>query len=102
MSSIQPASFATHTCTPQRLAYAPLWAAAAKRSIDLLAAVFGQLILSPIFLALALLVKLQDGGRVFYRRRVVGPHGSFDAFKFRSMRPDADAVLERNASLRAT
>src|SRR5207253_2237702 len=33
------------------------------------------------------------------RRRVVGPKGAFDAFKFRTMRPDADIVLQNDPDL---
>lgn len=54
----------------------------------------------PFILLFACLIKLQDGGPVFHRRRVVGPRGLFDAFKLRSMHVNADAVLERDASLR--
>jgi lipopolysaccharide/colanic/teichoic acid biosynthesis glycosyltransferase len=60
------------------------------------------MLLSPLLLAIAALIKLQDGGPVFHRRRVVGPSGPFDAFKFRSMRPDADAILHADPSLRKT
>ncbi|HET9181311.1 MAG TPA: sugar transferase [Candidatus Angelobacter sp.] len=53
----------------------------------------------PFIVIFGFLIKLQDGGPVFHRRRVVGPAGPFDAFKLRSMRVDADAVLQRNARL---
>ena len=49
----------------------------------------------------AILIKLEDGGPVIYRRRVIGPEGDFDAFKLRSMRVDADQILEREPQLRA-
>ena len=43
---------------------------------------------------LALLIELEDGGPIIYRRKVVGEGGAqFDAFKFRSMRVNADEVL---------
>lgn len=77
----------------------PKWARVVKRTIDILGAVFGLLILFPVLLLVALLVKFQDGGSIFHRRRVVGPKGPFDAFKFRSMRPDADAILLNDGSL---
>src|SRR5262249_88316 len=48
----------------------------------------------------ALAVKLQDGGPAIYRRRVIGPSGEFDAYKFRSMRTDADSALAKNPALR--
>ena len=78
----------------------PGWAAALKRTLDVVGAAFGLLLLSPVLLVIAALVKLQDGGPVFYRRHVVGPGGSFDAFKFRSMRTDAEATLNANPILR--
>jgi lipopolysaccharide/colanic/teichoic acid biosynthesis glycosyltransferase len=78
----------------------PTWAAALKRSLDLAGSAFGLLLLSPFLLAIAALIKLQDGGPVFHHRRVVGPFGPFNAFKFRSMRPDADAILQTDPSLR--
>lgn len=56
---------------------------------------------SPVIVVVALLIKWQDGGPILYRRRVVGPKGEFDAFKLRSMRPDADQVLQREPVLRA-
>jgi lipopolysaccharide/colanic/teichoic acid biosynthesis glycosyltransferase len=56
--------------------------------------------LSPVIAVLALLIKFQDGGPAFYRRRVVGPRGEFDAFKLRTMTADADQILENNSVLR--
>jgi len=57
-------------------------------------------LLSPVFLIVALLILLSDGKPILFRRRCVGPRGEFDAFKFRTMRRDADQVLERNQTLR--
>ena len=68
--------------------------------IDIFGAAAGLIFLSPLLLVIAALVKLHDGGPALYRRRVVGPRGAFDAFKLRSMRVDADAVLEQSADLR--
>ena len=78
----------------------PAWAAACKRLVDLAGSTAGLILLSPVFLTIALLVKLQDGGPAIHRRRVVGRNGQFDAFKFRSMRPDADSVLNADPQLR--
>ena len=55
----------------------------------------------PLMAVVALCIKLQDGGPVIYRRRVVGLHGEFNAFKLRSMRVDADQLLQRSPELRA-
>ena len=45
-------------------------------------------------------IKRYDGGPAFFRRRVIGPKGEFDAFKLRTMRVDADEVLQSDALLR--
>lgn len=71
-----------------------------KRTLDVCGAFVLLVILSPIILIASLLVKAQDGGPVFHRRRVVGPKGEFDAFKLRTMRVDADQILARDPELR--
>ena len=76
------------------------WSALLKRALDLSLATLGFILLSPLFLAICFLVKLQDGGIIFHRRRVVGADGPFDAFKFRSMHPNADEILMADADLR--
>lgn len=72
-----------------------------KRVIDFAGALLAILLLAPLFAVVAILVKLGDGGPVIYRRRVIGARGEFDAFKFRSMRIDADHMLNQDATLRA-
>jgi lipopolysaccharide/colanic/teichoic acid biosynthesis glycosyltransferase len=76
------------------------WAVALKRTLDVVGSGLGLVFLSPVLLLISVLVKLHDGGPIFYRRHVVGPDGPFVAFKFRSMRPDADAILHANPALR--
>ncbi len=71
----------------------------AKRIIDLLGSAVLIVLLSPLFLGLACLVLLGDGTPVIYRRRVIGSRGEFDAYKFRTMIRDADAVLAANTQL---
>ena len=64
-----------------------------KRLFDMGLAGFGLLASSPLWLALAVLIKLEDRGPVFYTQDRVGRGGRrFLAMKFRSMRPDAEAV----------
>jgi len=72
-----------------------------KRSVDLLGAFVLIFLFFPIFIIVSLLVVLEDGRPIIYRRRVVGIRGEFDAFKFRTMRRDADSILASNPSLRA-
>nr|WP_229663135.1 sugar transferase [Microbacterium album] len=65
-----------------------------KRSLDLVASAVGVLILSPLLLALALVVKLTSPGPVLFRQIRVGYHGrEFTMLKFRSMVVDAEARL---------
>jgi lipopolysaccharide/colanic/teichoic acid biosynthesis glycosyltransferase len=71
-----------------------------KRAVDLLVAALLVVGFVPIFAVIALLVLVDSGRPVIYRRRVVGVGGEFDAFKFRTMIRDADAVLASNAALR--
>ena len=71
-----------------------------KRIIDVCGAALLLLFSSPLILVFACLIKLEDGGPVLFRRKVLGPSGAFDAFKLRSMRVDAEQILEQNAQLR--
>lgn len=72
-----------------------------KRIIDAVGALILIVLLAPIFLVIAFLVLITDGWPIIYRRRVVGPSGEFDAFKFRTMHKDADRLLEQDNELHA-
>ncbi len=62
-----------------------------KRIFDIIASGLGLIVLSPLFLILALWIKLDSKGPVFYRQVRVGWHNKdFRIFKFRSMRVGAD------------
>ena len=62
-----------------------------KRLFDILASGSGLIVLSPIFLLLAIWIKLDSKGPVFYRQVRVGWYNKdFRIFKFRSMRVGAD------------
>jgi lipopolysaccharide/colanic/teichoic acid biosynthesis glycosyltransferase len=64
-----------------------------KQTFDTTVATFGLLALAPVFLVVAVLIKLEDGGPVFYRAKRVGLNGNlFPLYKFRSMRVDADRM----------
>jgi exopolysaccharide biosynthesis polyprenyl glycosylphosphotransferase len=72
-----------------------------KGALDYALALTALTILAPLLLLTALLVKLDSPGPVIYRRRVIGLGGkAFDAYKFRTMVTDADAVLTNDAELR--
>ena len=62
-----------------------------KRLFDIVASGLGLLVLSPLFIALAIWIKLDSEGPVFYRQVRVGKDNKdFRIFKFRSMRVGAD------------
>lgn len=66
----------------------------AKTVLDLGVAWIGLILVSPILLVTALLVKLTSPGPVFFRQQRIGLKGkAFDVYKFRSMRVGADAEL---------
>jgi lipopolysaccharide/colanic/teichoic acid biosynthesis glycosyltransferase len=71
-----------------------------KRCIDISLSIFGIIILMPIFLLIALCIKLDDGGSVLYFREIIGEKGRrFYALKFRTMIPDADLYLAERPEL---
>ncbi|HET7637123.1 MAG TPA: sugar transferase [Ktedonobacteraceae bacterium] len=71
-----------------------------KRIIDILLSFFGILVLIPVFLIIAIYIKLDDGGNILHFREIVGLHGRrFYALKFRTMRQDADAYLAKHPEL---
>lgn len=72
-----------------------------KQVLDFGCAAALLIVLSPLFLLIAACIKFDGEGPIFYRRRVVGQEGGFDAFKFRTMRADADAILAADPALRA-
>ncbi|EJT03589.1 sugar transferase [Rhizobium sp. CCGE 510] len=61
-----------------------------KRLFDIVASLSALIVLAPFFLAIALFIKLDDGGPVFFRQIRWGLNGrKITVFKFRSMRADA-------------
>ena len=62
-----------------------------KRLFDILASGCGLLVLSPVFIIVAIWIKLDSQGPVFYRQTRVGRYNKdFRIFKFRSMRVGSD------------
>lgn len=67
-----------------------------KRVFDFTASLLALIPLSIVFIVIALLIKLDDHGPVFFTQTRVGRHGKeFKIYKFRSMRVDAEDLLER-------
>lgn len=64
---------------------------AIKRLVDVVCSLLALIVLSPVFLAISLAIKLYDGGPVFYKqRRCTRDLKPFDILKFRSMIVDAE------------
>jgi len=73
---------------------------AAKRIFDLVVSVAALVLLAPLFLGIALAVKLDSPGPVFFRQRRVGLNGrEFWMWKFRSMCDGAEAMQPALAAL---
>jgi len=70
-----------------------------RRAFDIVGSLVALILLSPIFLATAIAIKLEDPGAIFFTQTRVGRFGStFPFYKFRSMYVDAEA---RKAELMA-
>jgi exopolysaccharide biosynthesis polyprenyl glycosylphosphotransferase len=70
----------------------PIWQRVVKRIFDIFASLTALIILSPVFLACAIIVKATSKGPVFYAQERIGKGGKpFKMAKFRSMRVDAEA-----------
>lgn len=66
------------------------WDYRLKRWIDVLGALFGIVILSPLFAGIAIAIKMSSPGAVFFRQERIGLHGKvFHMWKFRTMVADA-------------
>jgi lipopolysaccharide/colanic/teichoic acid biosynthesis glycosyltransferase len=65
-----------------------------KRAFDIVASGIFLIAISPLYVLLAILVKLEDGGPVFFNQTRVGQFGrEFKMYKYRSMRVNAEALL---------
>jgi exopolysaccharide biosynthesis polyprenyl glycosylphosphotransferase len=68
------------------------WHLAVKRVVDVLGSAIGLIVLSPLMMLTALLIKLESPGPAFYVQERMGlDANSFPMIKFRSMRADAEA-----------
>lgn len=88
----------------ETLVFSPAWSSQllrlTKRIMDVIGSSILLVLLSPLLLALALLVKLSSPGPIFYRWYVMGEGGyPFVGYKFRSMYINADEVKHQLAHL---
>lgn len=74
----------------------PIW----KRAIDIATTGTAVILLLPVFIIVAILIKLDSKGPVFYKSKRVGSgYKIFDLYKFRTMRTDADQLIRKMAAL---
>lgn len=67
-----------------------------KRSLDVMLAITGLLLLSPLMLLIAILIRLESKGPIFYAAKRAGRnYRVFKFYKFRTMIPDADRQLDK-------
>jgi exopolysaccharide biosynthesis polyprenyl glycosylphosphotransferase len=67
-----------------------------KQGFDFCVALLLVLIISPVYLTIALLIKLDSPGSIFYRQTRIGLHGQpFQVWKFRTMVTNADALQKQ-------
>jgi lipopolysaccharide/colanic/teichoic acid biosynthesis glycosyltransferase len=83
---------ATGECEPPAIHVRPM--PRGKRALDVCLAGAGLMMSAPLWAALAILIKAEDGGPVFFGQERVGEGGrTFLTLKFRSMVPDAEAKV---------
>lgn len=72
---------------------------AIKRLIDIICSFVGILVLSPLFIIIAIIIKFTSKGPVFFSQKRVGRNGKeFDMYKFRSMVVNAEELKEKLAA----
>lgn len=71
----------------------PQWQWVIKRTMDWVVSLLALLVLLPVFVVIAVLVRRSSPGPAFYRQERIGLHGRpFDIIKFRTMYKDAEAA----------
>ena len=69
----------------------PVWQQVAKRMFDIIVSILVIILLSPIYIFTAIMVKCSSPGPVFYKQERIGRHGQpFNMLKFRSMYVNAE------------
>lgn len=94
-------SVPAQTEQPVLLASLPQYTGAAnviKRLLDIIGSLCALIISSPILLGVAIAIKLDDGGPVFFSQTRIGLHGKpFKMYKFRSMATNAEELKKKLA-----
>lgn len=70
----------------------PVW----KRTMDFVLSLCGLILLLPLFLCIALYIKIASPGPILFKQKRVGRGGKlFDCYKFRTMKPNADTSAHK-------
>ena len=78
------------TFTPPDISGVDFWL---KRGLDFCFALLFIILASPVYLAIAIAIRIDSPGPIFYKQTRIGLHGQpFKVWKFRSMRQDADRL----------
>jgi lipopolysaccharide/colanic/teichoic acid biosynthesis glycosyltransferase len=73
-----------------------------KRLMDLVFSIAMLILMAPVMVLIAIMVKISSAGPVFYRRSIKGLYGQmYDVLKFRSMVQNAHAIMNSDPVLRA-
>jgi exopolysaccharide biosynthesis polyprenyl glycosylphosphotransferase len=79
--------------------FSPL-ARASKRALDIVGATFGLIVLSPLLAAIAVAIKLDSRGPVFFTQQRSGRGGRFfKLYKFRSMKVDSSVLVREDGAI---
>lgn len=90
--------YATHATSLEDVPKIKIWGL--KRSFDIMVSFMALFCLSPVLLLIALVIKIESKGPIFYISKRAGTgYRIFDFYKFRSMRVGADAELKKLAHL---
>ena len=83
------------TVSPTRIKKASFVYLFFKRAFDIISSFLALILLSPVFLILSLIVKFEDGGKIFYSHQRIGKNGKvIKIHKFRSMVKNSQDLAE--------
>jgi exopolysaccharide biosynthesis polyprenyl glycosylphosphotransferase len=98
MSNVEVGTLAAHPLIEFKKTPLEGWGKVAKRVVDLIFSFLGLLVLSPLFLLVALCIKLDSKGPIFFKHKRVGNEGkAFYLYKFRSMVENAPKMYKKLA-----
>jgi len=93
LSNVEINTLASHPLIEIKKTPLEGWGKVIKRTLDLVVSLLGLVLLLPLFLVVALLIKIDSKGPVFFKHKRIGARGNpFYLYKFRSMIENADQL----------